>query len=1041
MKKALFTFSMNHPRLVMTIVAVITLFFAFQFPKIKVDTDPKNMLKSDERVRVFYDEMKERFGLNDMLVLGIYDDKGVFNGDTISRVMAITEEIKELDGVIVDDILAPGEVDDITDAGAMIRVHPLVEEIPETREDGLKLKFAIDSNPILSNKLSSLDGKLIGIYVPIEDNSLSYTLSQQIEEIAGRHLDREEYYIAGLPVAEDTFGSEMFRQMGISAPLAGLIIGLLLLFFFRKLAVVAAPMLLAVVTVVWTMGLLIGTGQTVHIMSSMIPIFLFPIAVLNSIHILSSFHERYQRYKHMKPTVLHTMEELFSPMLFTSLTTMVGFLSLALTPIPPVQVFGLFVSFGIASAWLLSMTFLPAYAMLLSHDTLKNFGVTEEGDDSVMARFLPKLQHWATSRARTVVIGTAVLLVISAVGISRIIVNDNPVSWFKKSHTLRKADTLMNNHMGGTYMSHLVFEGDADIMKEPEVVAYMDAVQSYVADQEAVGATSSIVDVLRKISYEIKGESALPDNYDEIAQYYFIYEMAGGDPDDLFTFITPEYDSAHIWIQMTKGDNILMTRMVDNVNNWMALNPAPDGVDVEWSGLNYINVVWQDKMVKGMLWSLLGSFATVFVMMVFLFRSVLWGLLSMVPLTTTITFIYALIGFTGKPYDMPVAVLSSLTLGLSIDFAIHFIKRAQFIHEKTGDFTETMRLMFEEPAKAISRNMLVIAIGFVPLFFSNLVPYITVGTFFFVIMLFSGIATLIIMPAVSALLQKRLFPHIEHTHSHGSHNMKNSHAKIAVTALALVLGASIISSTASAQESAEEIMKKSHLSYYYAADDGVAEVEMTLTSSKGKTRTRKFTMLRKDMDEGGEQRYYTYFKEPGDVRRMTFMVWKDPKADDSRWIYIPSLDLIKRIAANDKNSSFVGSDFTYEDVSGRHWSEDEHSIVKEETLDGKAVWVIKSVPKDKDNAYSYRISWIDKDTYLPLKEEYYNGKDEVVREFLAEEIKEVEGVFTITKRTMIDMKKGNKTTVAFSSIDYNVGVDADLFSERYLRQAPREYVQ
>ena len=343
------------------------------------------------------------------------------------------------------------------------------------------------------------------------------------------------------------------------------------------------------------------------------------------------------------------------------------------------------------------MTFLPAYAMLLSHDTLKNFGVTEEGDDSVMARFLPKLQHWATSRARTVVIGTAVLLVISAVGISRIIVNDNPVSWFKKSHTLRKADTLMNNHMGGTYMSHLVFEGDADIMKEPEVVAYMDAVQSYVADQEAVGATSSIVDVLRKISYEIKGESALPDNYDEIAQYYFIYEMAGGDPDDLFTFITPEYDSAHIWIQMTKGDNILMTRMVDNVNNWMALNPAPDGVDVEWSGLNYINVVWQDKMVKGMLWSLLGSFATVFVMMVFLFRSVLWGLLSMVPLTTTITFIYALIGFTGKPYDMPVAVLSSLTLGLSIDFAIHFIKRAQFIHEKTGDFTQ-------KPCVSCSKN-------------------------------------------------------------------------------------------------------------------------------------------------------------------------------------------------------------------------------------------------------------------------------------------------------------------------------------------------
>jgi hypothetical protein len=179
---------------------------------------------------------------------------------------------------------------------------------------------------------------------------------------------------------------------------------------------------------------------------------------------------------------------------------------------------------------------------------------------------------------------------------------------------------------------------------------------------------------------------------------------------------------------------------------------------VHWAGLPYVNIVWQDKMVSGMQISLLSSFAIVFLMMVFLFRSPLWGLISMLPLSITIMAIYATIGFIGKPYDMPVAVLSSLTLGLSVDFAIHFIQRSRMIHKRTGNFKETFTQIFEGPGRAISRNVLVIAIGFVPMFFSNLVPYITVGTFFFAIMTVSGAVTLLLLPALSVALRRKLFP-------------------------------------------------------------------------------------------------------------------------------------------------------------------------------------------------------------------------------------------------------------------------------------------
>ncbi|RPJ43607.1 MAG: RND transporter, partial [Candidatus Latescibacterota bacterium] len=243
----------------------------------------------------------------------------------------------------------------------------------------------------------------------------------------------------------------------------------------------------------------------------------------------------------------------------------------------------------------------------------------------------------------------------------------------------------------------------------------------------------------------------VPDSREEIAQYLFLYEMSGGSPEDLFKFITPEGDRANIWVQMRRGENKEVSAVVASASRYLADNPPP-GLEVRWAGMPYLNVVWQQKMVKGMMGSLLGSFVTVLVMMILLFRSFRLGLLSVVPLTATIVLVYGFIGFSGRPYDMPVAVLSSLTLGLAIDFAIHFLERGREIFRATGDFGEAMRQIFEGPSRAITRNILVIAIGFVPMFFASLVPYITVGAFFFAIMLVSGVTTLFALPAMLSLM-------------------------------------------------------------------------------------------------------------------------------------------------------------------------------------------------------------------------------------------------------------------------------------------------
>ncbi len=241
---------------------------------------------------------------------------------------------------------------------------------------------------------------------------------------------------------------------------------------------------------------------------------------------------------------------------------------------------------------------------------------------------------------------------------------------------------------------------------------------------------------------------------------------------------------------------------------------------------------------------------------------------------------------------------------------------------------------------------------------------------------------------------------------------------------------------------ADEVVKKSQAAFLYQGKDFKARVIMKLISKGGQERTRELTMLRKNYgDAGGDQKYFMYFFQPADVKDMTFMVYKYPVKDDDRWLFVPAINMVRRIAAQDKTSSFVGSDFTYEDVSGRDVADDTHIITKEEKIGARDCYVIKSAPKAADVDYSYKISWIDKANFLPVKEEYYDKKGELYRAFSADEIKDVKGFPTITKRTMKNLHSGHKTEVSYSKTDYNIGIEDSLFTERFLRQPPKKWIE
>lgn len=755
----------------MGIVAVMIVASLAQYPKIKVDTDPENMLPDNEAVRVFHNNVKKEFGLYDFIVLGIVNDKdpaGVFNPGTLEKVYNIAGAVQKMNGVIAYELISPTTKDDIMQDGVgTVRFQWLMGPPPYTVERSDEIRERAMENPLFYGTIISENGKALCLYIPIKAKNMSYRISREIRSITDGYKGEEKYYITGLPVANDTFGFEMFVQMAVSAPAAMLIIFILMMLFFRKINLVLAPIILAGITVIVTMGLLIGMGFTVHIMSSMIPIFLMPIAVLDSVHILSEFYEKYKKSSDRKEAILWTMDDLFMPMLFTSLTTTAGFLSLAFAPIPPVQVFGVFVAIGVMLAWILTMTFIPAAISLMRPESFKNFGVSEEHAESgIMNALLSAIGRFSVNRWKAVLIGTLAIVIVSLYGITRIVINDNPVKWFSPKHEIRIADKVLNEHFGGTYTAYLVMTSDGpekELFKDPEMLRYVERLQAYLLRKGNVGKSTSLADLTKKIYYELlggdKANNVIPSTRQAVAQTLISFQNSHK-PDDLWHFVTPDYSRVNIWVQLTSGDNRDMTRVVNEVKEFMRENRPPEPVKVNWAGLTYINVVWQDRMVGGMLMNFLGSFIIVLFMMIFLFRSPIRGLISMIPLTVTIVFIYSLLGYTGKNYDMPVAVLSALTLGLSVDFAIHFLQRAREIYARAGNWPDTAKEMFAEPGRAILRNALIISIGFLPLLAAPLVPYKTVGMFMFLIMVTSSVGTLLILPAIITAMPKVIFEEV-----------------------------------------------------------------------------------------------------------------------------------------------------------------------------------------------------------------------------------------------------------------------------------------
>lgn len=245
--------------------------------------------------------------------------------------------------------------------------------------------------------------------------------------------------------------------------------------------------------------------------------------------------------------------------------------------------------------------------------------------------------------------------------------------------------------------------------------------------------------------------------------------------------------------------------------------------------------------------------------------------------------------------------------------------------------------------------------------------------------------------------------------------------------LAALLTLGSMANYANAQPNGQQIMNKVY--NQPTGNDMQGNLTMILENSSGEQRVRSLKQFIKD--EGKVEKKIMFFLSPADVRNTSFMNWSyTDGSNDDQWIYLPALRRTRRISSDSKSDYFMGSDFTYDDLGDRHVNEDSHKLLREETINGKACYVVESTPKEDDYMYSKTISWVMKDNFLGIKREFYDEKGKLLKTLSINNYDKIDGFWTILGTEMHNVQRNHKTIMKFENVEYNKGIPNSKFTER-----------
>ncbi|MDD5765703.1 MAG: MMPL family transporter [Candidatus Marinimicrobia bacterium] len=746
MIRAIVDFDLKYPRTIIAFSILLTLLMGWNIPKMQLEPDVKALMPQDFEIITSMKEMEDTFGGNDLVVVSLTSEN-IFSPGTLEKIEAMTAEIETL--ATVDQVTSITNVPDVQGTPDGFEVRELIEDFPVNESQIDSLKKQIAGNKMIYGTLVSTDFKKAGIIAFLNVASHENTdkeIYQTFMAIKHKYEGPEQIHIAGLPITRREVSTTMTSDMKKLFPYGIILMILLLVFSFRSWMGTFLPFVVVIMSIVFTVGLMVLFHVKMTVVEMMIPVMLIAIANSYSIQIVTQYFVEYIRNpKADKDSLIRLiLSYLTTPVFLSGFTTLIGFLSLQSHILPPAKHLGLFCACGTTIAFIFSLTFIPAALKLLDFPMILKTS-TESSDKT--SRFLVGWGHIFVRFRKPFLIFCLLAIIAISTGIARIIVDTNPVAYWKKSSEIRQSNDVIDRNFGGSSTLSILAKGD---IKDPEFLKKIENLCAFLEKQPAVTRANSIVDQLKRMNQAFHGDSSqynvIPATNEEVAQYLFLYSLTGNTK-DLDRFVDYDYTQAQILARVNDSGSKVSYKLYTDTKDYIAKNLGTENFP-SVSGMAPLIGVLSELIIDGQIRSLLLSIISVFLIVAVFFRSLTAGLISIIPLSGAVLCLFGIMGYIGITLNMATAMLSSIMIGVGIDYTIHFMYRFRLEAQKGADAENAVIRTLTTSGKGIIYNATSVIVGFMVLMLSGFEPIYFFG--FLIVVSITGclLGALTILPAL-----------------------------------------------------------------------------------------------------------------------------------------------------------------------------------------------------------------------------------------------------------------------------------------------------
>lgn len=716
------------------------LFFIFLIPLSRTDPEIRNYIPADLPLKKSTDSIEQVFGFQDMMMI-LYSDSCVVTSHNLGVLRDLGKKLSQINGI--SSIISPLSIKTIRSEEGVMIAERLVGKVPEGKNDEEKLKSEMAGKNFSRDIVFSPDLKTAALTFTLSSKRSESTIIDKIDSAIIATDASEKILTGGLPVIRRLIMQDVRRDAVLIVPAALLIMFLILRITLGSWRSVYIPVSVVVLSTGISIGLIPLLGWKISIITLLVPVIMIAVANNYGIYLVSYYNRLAEEGVESKHELLNRLAgSLKMPVMFSGLTTIAGILGLLAHSIIPARQVGILAATGVSIALIMSLLMVPALL------TVNNFsgskGKERKKIKDGMDGFFLRLATLLTRYPGRILVISAIIIALFASGISMLRIDTNQEHFFPAGHRLRKASVLINENFGGSQTISVMISGD---IRDPEVMKGIDRLTRRLEEQKGTGRVFSISHAVREMSkalYESneEGYDKIPETKEAIAQMFELYYMSG-DEDDFKQLINPENDKAHILVRIFDPSDKVIKELTETIKEEGKNIPAR----LTTGGYALIMHDFTGSLIRGQVFSLVFAMVTVFVLLAIIFRSVKGGLTGTLPLAASVIVLFGFMGFTGIAIDPATALLSSVMIGVGVDFTIQYMWRFNSELMECGNYATATERSLKSIGQSIVINALTVMAGFSALIFSG---FTSIKFFGYLVVISIGsclLASLFVIPA------------------------------------------------------------------------------------------------------------------------------------------------------------------------------------------------------------------------------------------------------------------------------------------------------